>query len=153
MFDGAADALATGVVADRDGTDGPADAGAAALEGGTPPTIATGTAKSPPFWAVVPDDVAPDIPLPEVAADAVADPRVVAATTPASAGGFCVVDPGISAPQSIGVRVAVFESAMPRLLVARTQYVVVCVSGGVVKLVEVAPAIGFDVSPVVPRYH
>lgn len=67
--------------------------------------------------------------------------------------GFCVVVPGISAPQAMGVSVAVFEFAVPALFVARTQYDTACVIGGVVKLVDVAPGIGFDVSPLTPRYH
>ena len=67
--------------------------------------------------------------------------------------GFCVVVPGISAPHAIGVSVAVLELAVPLPFVARTQYVAGCVIAGVVKLGDVAPAIGFDVSPLAPRYH
>ena len=51
------------------------------------------------------------------------------------------------------VIVAVVELAVPTGLVTRTQYVVVTVRAGVVKVGELAPGMGVVVFPLAPRYH
>jgi hypothetical protein len=142
-----------------------AETGAAAAAGAADmPTMPTGIEKSAlrAAGAVVDaadaaDDAAetpPVAPAPVTGAAADAVVLVLPSGSPLSAPvGFCVVVPGISAPHAIGVSVAVLELAVPDAFVARTQYVAVCVIAGVVKLADVAPAIGFDVSPLVPRYH
>ena len=54
---------------------------------------------------------------------------------------------------TVTVMVAAFESADPAALLTRTQYVVVEVKAGVVKLADVAPETGDDVTPDAPMYH
>ena len=49
--------------------------------------------------------------------------------------------------------VAVFESAVPATLLTRTQKLLETARGGVVKDPDVAPRMGFVMSPEVPRYH
>ena len=48
---------------------------------------------------------------------------------------------------------AVFESAVPAVLVTRAQYLAGAVSGGVVNDAAVAPSTGFPVTPESPAYH
>ena len=60
---------------------------------------------------------------------------------------------GLDGAGTATVIVAVDESAAPAVFDTRTQYFVVAVRAGVVKLVEVAPPIGAEVVPRSPEYH
>ena len=48
---------------------------------------------------------------------------------------------------------AAVESVAPALFATRTQYIVVVVSAGVVKLAAVAPLTGAPIAPLAPVYH
>jgi hypothetical protein len=76
--------------------------------------------------------------------------ETLSGAAPAAGLAFAVQD---SVQGAVTVTVAVVLSFCPQPFFTRTQYFVVAVSAGVVKVLDVAPDTGFDVLPLSPWYH